>query len=226
MASSIAEPAESAGSSLSPTVRAATDSPLEDLIAALYAQGSERSRSVDFALTRFGCAPLRFARERGIRLFLLARDQRYSDASPALLRLGIDVDAWPAPPAGLFVVEERAVYLRSRSSMTTAHEFAHGLDCALGNGVYRSGIDPELRRLFSGATRFVTPYQACGLDEFWAEAVRAFVDDCNDHSSSWPKATRARLQTLQPEMYVHVERVLTVEIPQRLSTNSTALKSA
>jgi hypothetical protein len=70
-----------------------------------------------------------------------------------------NVDAWPAPPTGLFVVEERTVYLRSRSRMTAAHEFAHALDCALGNGTYRSGCDPELRRLFSEATRFVTPYQ-------------------------------------------------------------------
>lgn len=216
MTSNIAEAAESAGSSLSPSVHRAWPSAIEGTIDALYALGSERSRSVDLALRRFGHAPLRYALERGIRLVLLARDQRYRDVSPALVRLGIDVDAWPAPPAGLFVVEERTVYLRSRSRMTAAHEFAHALDCALGNGVYRSGCDAELRRLFGEATRFVTPYQASGLDEFFAEAVRAFVDDCNDASSSWAQATPARLQALQPEVYAYVERILAVEIPQQL----------
>jgi hypothetical protein len=223
MARNVAEPAESAGSSLFPAVHGVSNSAIERTIAALYAEGSEPSHSVDFALKRFGHAALRYAHERGIRLVLLARDQRYHDVSPALVRLGIDVDAWPAPPAGLFVVEERTVYLRSRSSMTAAHEFAHALDCALGNGTYRSGCDPELRRLFSEATRFVTPYQACGLDEFFAEAVRAFVD-CNDPSSPWPKATPARLQALQPEVYAHVERILTVEIPQQLGIAQTTLK--
>jgi len=50
---------------------------------------------------------------------------RYCDVSPALQRLGVDVDAWPVPQAGLFVVEERTVFLRSRSPMTIGHEVAH-----------------------------------------------------------------------------------------------------
>ncbi len=36
----------------------------------------------------------------------LGERESYRDASPALRRLAIDVDAWPAPPDGLFVVEE------------------------------------------------------------------------------------------------------------------------
>ncbi|HUA09469.1 MAG TPA: hypothetical protein VMA98_09355 [Candidatus Acidoferrales bacterium] len=212
MAITLTEPAESAGSSLSP---AQPDVAIAAVIDALYATRSARSISVDATLTKFAYPALRYAHDRGIRIHLLTRRQRYCDASPALVRLGIDVDAWPAPPAGLFVVEERMVYLRSQSSMTIAHEFAHGLDCALGNGVYRSGIDPEQRRLFAEARNFVTPYQATGIDEFWAEAVRAFVE-CNDHSSHWPKATRSRLQRLQPEMYSYVERILNVEIPQHV----------
>jgi len=49
----------------------------------------------------------------GCRVRPLAQYERYRDVPPALRRLGIDVDAWPVPPAGLFVVEERVVYLRS-----------------------------------------------------------------------------------------------------------------
>lgn len=116
---------------------------------------------------------------------------------PALKRLGIDVDAWPAPPAGLFVVEERCVYLRSRSAMTIAHEFAHALDCALGGGVSRSGIDPGIRNAFASASAFVTPYAATGIDEYFAESVHAYVG-ANDPASPWPRATRERLNRVDP----------------------------
>jgi hypothetical protein len=118
----------------------------------------------------------------------------------------VDVDAWPAPPAGLFVVEERAVYLRSRSTMTVAHEFGHALDCALGDGVYRSSVDPALRDLFSRARAFVTPYAATGTDEYFAESLRAYVE-ANDANTFWPRATRERLRRIDPQMYAYVERL-------------------
>ena len=126
------------------------------------------------------------------------------------MRLGIDVDAWPAPPAGLFVVEERSVYLRSRSVMTVAHEFGHALDCALGNGVYRSSVDPVLRRLFSSASGFVTPYAATGTDEYFAESMRAYVD-ANDRASFWPRATPSRLRALDPRMYDYLDAIFHLE---------------
>lgn len=154
-------------------------------------------------LSRFGAAALTFARAHGTRIVPLARKQRYAHASAALRRLGIDVDAWPAPPAGLFVVEERCVYLRSRSAMTVAHEFGHALDCALGGGVYRSGIDPAIKVLFRNAPAFVTPYAATAADEYFAEGIRAFVE-ANDPGSHWPKATRARLRRVDPGMYAYL----------------------
>ena len=124
--------------------------------------------------------------------------------------LRIDVDAWPCPPTRLFVVEERTVYLRSRSPMTVAHEFAHALDCALGCGVYRSGIDPRVRTLFGNATAFITPYAATGLDEYFAESVRAYVE-INDPASSWPRATRRRLLRVDPKMYDYVDTIFRME---------------
>ncbi len=155
-------------------------------------------------LQRYGTDALRFAIAHGISVAPLRRGERYASASPALARLGIDVDLWPAPPAGLFVVEERTVYLRSRSPMTVAHEFGHALDCALGGGVYHSGIDPELRRLFANATQFITPYAATGIDEYFAEALRAFVE-INDVTSHWPRATKIRLRNVDPQLYDYVE---------------------
>ncbi|MGH7756733.1 MAG: hypothetical protein ACREM8_10685, partial [Vulcanimicrobiaceae bacterium] len=90
--------------------------------------------------------------ERGTQIHPLGIGQRYADASPALTRLGIDVDAWPVAPAGLFVIEERTLYLRSLR-MTISHELGHALDCALGNG---SSTLARLESHFQGgATRQV-----------------------------------------------------------------------
>ncbi len=166
-------------------------------------------------LLRFGRGALAYAARSRVRVMLLRAGERYREASPALARLGIDVDAWPAPPAGLFVVEERALYLRSRSPMTVAHEFGHALDCALGGGVYRSGIDPQVRALFAGATNFITPYAATGVDEYFAESLRAYVE-ANDPASPWPRATRARLRHADPGMHEFVERLFEREFGTRL----------
>jgi len=157
-------------------------------------------------LNRFGLGALSLAHRFGARIVPLRGKQRYDDASPALKRLGVDVDAWPAPPAGLFVVEERTVYLRSRSVMTIAHEFGHALDCALGGGVYRSSTDPHLRRFFTEASAYVTPYAATAPDEYFAECLRAYVE-ANDPASFWPRATRSRLRRIDPQMYDYVERL-------------------
>jgi hypothetical protein len=166
--------------------------------------------AISATLERFGSGALRFALDRQTRVAPLHRGEQYREASPALARLGIDVDAWPAPPAGLFVVEERTVYLRSRSAMTVAHEFGHALDCALGAGVYRSGIDPQLRRLFINARSFITPYAATGIDEYFAEALRAFVE-ANDPASHWPRATKERLQSIDSALYEYINRLFTTE---------------
>ncbi len=172
------------------------------LVTGICARAPERAL-VD-ALSAFGDDALHCAVAGGVKVVPLPRGARYRELSRALARLGIDVDAWPAPPAGLFVVEERAVYLRSRSPMTIAHEFGHALDCVLGGGVYRSGIDPIVRGAFSAARSFVTPYAATGLDEYFAEALRAYVE-VNDSASAWPPATRTRLQHVDPPIYAYVD---------------------
>jgi hypothetical protein len=161
-------------------------------------------------LTRFGAPALRLARARGVRVIALARGERFTARSPRLRDLAPHLDTWPAPPAGLFVVEERTAYLRSRSPLAVAHEFGHALDCALGGGVYRSGIDPVLRKLFTNARGFVTPYAATGLDEYFAEALRAFVE-INDVTSHWPRATKFRLRKLDPALYDFVARIFATE---------------
>ena len=166
--------------------------------------------SIAETLERFGIGALRLALDAGTRIYPMQREARYASVSPALRRLGLCVDEWPAPPAGLFVVEERTVYLRSRSVMTVAHEFGHALDCALGGGVYRSGIDPALRKLFSEAKQFVTSYSSSGIDEYFAEGLRAYVE-ANDRSSHWPRATKARLRRVDPGLYEYVERLFRTE---------------
>lgn len=162
------------------------------------------AETVARTLSRFGVRALRYAAARGTRIVPLSLGQRYRDASPALRRLGVEVDAWPIPPAGLFVVEERTMYLRDAGPMTVAHEFGHALDCALGGGVYRSGYDMQVRNAFNTALDFVTPYAAAGLDEYFAESLRAYIE-VNDAHSPWPKATRERLLTLDLPMYTYIQ---------------------
>lgn len=180
-----------------------------EVAGALIQGGAAGHGCIVRVLQRFGEPALRFALERSTRIVPLLAGERYQERSPALRRLAVDVDSWPAPPAGLFVVEERTVYLRSRSTMTVAHEFGHALDCALGEGVYRSSIDPELRTLFAEAKAFVTPYAATGADEYFAESLRAYVE-ANDPASFWPRATRARLRRIDPAMYDYVDALFAV----------------
>lgn len=162
-------------------------------------------------LACFGERALAFAERVGVRVVPVAESVRYTQASPALRRLGIELDDWPAPPAGLFVVEERTIYLRSLGRMTVAHEFGHALDCGLGGGVYRSGVDPRIRRAFARARGFVTPYAASGIDEYFAEAVRAYVG-VNDPASLWPPATRARLFAVDPPMARLIDEIFEREL--------------
>jgi len=84
-----------------------------------------------------------------------------------------------------------------------AHEFGHALDCALGGGVYRSGYDANVRAAFHAARTFVTPYAAAGLDEYFAESLRAYVE-INDQNSPWPKVTRERLLAIDPAMHAYI----------------------
>jgi hypothetical protein len=149
---------------------------------------------------------LSFLTEKGSKVVPLPEGVSYARASTAIRRLAVGVDAWPVPPAGLFVVEERTVYLRTVSSMTVVHELGHALDCVLGAGVYRSSVDPVIRRAFESATQFVTPYAASSLDEFFAESWRAYLG-ANDPHSLWPKVTRARLEACAPTMHALFEGV-------------------
>jgi len=166
-------------------------------------------------LLRFGQGALSYALRSRIRILLLRAGELYREASPALARLGIDVDAWPAPPAGLFVVEERALFLRSRSPMTVAHEFGHALDCALGGGVYRSSIDPQVRALFAGAQTFVTPYGRNRRRRV-LRRIAARVRRGQRLRLPWPRATRARLRHGDPGMHDYVEMLFEHEFGERL----------
>ena len=173
----------------------------KSIISALIPTASSLHREAIAAILReLPAGTLNLLAEKNCTIRPLEKRERYDVASPALKRLGIDVDAWPSPPAGLFVVEERTVYVRSRSEMTIVHELGHALDCALGDGVYRSGYDPEIRAAFTGATRFVTPYAATGVDEYFAEAFRAMMS-ANDASSHWPDVSPARLRKCDPMIF-------------------------
>jgi hypothetical protein len=151
----------------------------------------------------YPASAIRCTDSNGTKFIALKPGQKFSEVSSVLRRLAVNVDGWPIPPAGLFVVEERTVYLRSTSPMTVCHEAAHALDCALGTGVYLSGIEPRIRRAFAAATAFITPYASSGCDEYFAECIRAWVQ-ANDQHSLWPRATRERLAAVDPRMSASV----------------------
>jgi hypothetical protein len=142
---------------------------------------------------------LRCMNKNGSKFVVLSPGEKFCEVSPVLRRIAAAIDAWPIPPAGLFVVEERTVYLRSTSPMTVCHEAGHALDCALGGGVYLSRIEPKIRRAYAVATAFVTPYAASACDEYFAESVRAWVG-ANDTHSLWPAVDRERLSEVDPNM--------------------------
>ena len=178
---------------------------LKGIASALLVDADESAHTaIARALAAYSLPLLKRTVAAGCRIRVLAEGERYRDASAALRRLGIDVDAWPAPPAGLFVVEERSVYLRSLGRMTIGHEVGHAIDCALGDGVYHSASDPQIRAAYSGARAFVTPYAASGIDEYMAEGLRAYAGDLNDEASPWPPATRKRLRSCDPAMHAIV----------------------
>lgn len=180
---------------------------MDSVYSALIPTAASEVRSeIAQVLENFGNPIVTIVANSGALIRPLSKKELYAEASPALCRLGINVDAWPAPPAGLFAVEERTVYIRSLSPMTIAHEFGHALDCALGGGVYFSGINSDVRQAFIGARSFVTAYAASGLDEYFAECVRAYVG-VNDRSSCWPHVSRAKLRRIDPTMHGLIEPI-------------------
>jgi hypothetical protein len=160
-------------------------------------------------LAAFGDHALAAAVDARVRMAVVPDHRRYSEFSAAVARLVPGIDEWSAPPSGLFVVEERLVLLRSRAlSMTAAHEFAHALDSVLARRArsYFSYESDEVRFYFSTATGFVNEYAASGLDEYFAESMRAYLE-INDSRCAWLPLTRQDLFLRDPRMFALLERL-------------------
>jgi hypothetical protein len=155
------------------------------------------------ALAKFGDRALQAAVRGGVRLALVPEGRRFSEYSLAVASLVPGLDEWSSPPSGLFVVEERRVLLRSKAlSMTAAHEFAHALDAVIATRPrsYFSYENEEVRHLYSSATGFVNEYAASGLDEYFAESIRAYLE-INDSRCAWLPLTRYDLRARDPRMF-------------------------
>jgi hypothetical protein len=169
------------------------------------------------ALAAFGEPALWSAVKAGVRITVVPDDRRYADISPAVAKLVPGIDDWSAPPSGLFVVEERRVLLRGRAmAMTAAHEFAHALDSVLARKPrsYYSYESEELRYYFSTATGFVNEYAASGLDEYFAESVRAYLE-INDARCAWLPLTRQDLFLRDPRTFSLIERLFASRLEAR-----------
>lgn len=161
------------------------------------------------ALAPFGERALRLAVSAGVRITIVPSGKAFTQCSPAIAALVPDIDRWHAPPAGLFILEERLILLRSGAfQMAAAHEFAHALDAVLASRPrsYLSFEHPDIRECYASANGFVNEYAASGLDEYFAESVRAYVE-VNDDRSSWLPLTRKDLQTRDARMFSIVDRL-------------------
>jgi hypothetical protein len=159
------------------------------------------------ALAPFGERALAFAANRGVRIIVVPGGRAFTQCSAAVAALVPDIDRWQAPPAGLFVLEERLILLRAGAlRMAAAHEFAHALDslAATKPRSYYSFENAEVRAAFSSAKGFINEYAASGLDEYFAESVRAYVE-VNDDRSSWLPLTRKALQVRDARMFSIVD---------------------
>lgn len=160
-------------------------------------------RALVAALASFGVAALERAVHGRIRAVIVPKGRPFSQCSRSVASLVPDIDRWQAPPAGLFVLEERLLLLRGGAlRMAAAHEFAHALDAVLAKQPrsYFSFESAEVRDAFASATGFVNEYAASGLDEYFAECTRAYVE-VNDDRSSWLPLTRHDLYTRDPQMF-------------------------
>jgi len=169
------------------------------------------------ALAAFGDHALEKAVAAGVRFAIVPEERRYAEYSPAVAKLVPGIDDWSAPPSGLFVVEEKRVLLRSKAmAMTAAHEFAHALDSVLAERPrsYFSYESEELRYYFGTATGFVNEYAASGLDEYFAESVRAYLE-INDSRCAWLPLTRQGLYARDPRMFALIERLFGSDFTHR-----------
>lgn len=161
-------------------------------------------------LAPFGESALRAAARAGVRITLVPEGRRFGSYSESVARSAPGIDDWPSPPSGLFVVADRQVLLRKNSlRMTAAHEFAHALDSVMAKRPrsYFSFESEELRYYFATATGYVNEYAASGLDEYFAESLRAYVE-INDERCSWLPLTRQDLYLRDPRMFALIERLL------------------
>ncbi len=178
-----------------------------ELVAKLL--GKSPPRTLVKALACFGRRALERAARSGVRVTLVARGRPFTQYSQSVASLVPDIDRWQAPPAGLFVLEERLLLLRSNAlRMAAAHEFAHALDAVLAKQPrsYFSFESAEVREAFARATGFVNEYAASGLDEYFAECMRAYVE-VNDDRSTWMPLTRQALCVRDPRMFAIVEGI-------------------
>jgi hypothetical protein len=192
-------------------VRRASGPQAHKLVGAMF--GSIPPPGLTSVLSAYGRAALERAASAGVRIAIVTRGRHFRDISASVNRCAPDLDSWVAPPAGLFVVDERRVLLREGAlRMTAAHEFAHALDAALAQRPrsYYSFESEELRYYFATATGFVNEYAASGLDEYFAESMRAYVE-VNDERCAWLPLTRQDLYLRDPRMFALIDRLFRSE---------------
>ncbi len=144
---------------------------------------------------------LRFVDEYGVAIRPLFDNEDFPDVSAALRNVGF-LQAHPIQPPGLYVRNEKTLYLRSISPLVVGHELIHALDDALGGGgSYYSTRDVAIGVAFTSATKWVTPYAGENREEYFAECGRAMLGMNDPELTSWPVVNEARLRSVDRVMW-------------------------
>jgi hypothetical protein len=143
---------------------------------------------------------LRFVAAYDVAIRPLFSNEDFPDVSPALSDVGF-LQAHPIQPPGLYVPEEKTLYLRSVSALVVGHELMHAVDDALGGTAYYSTRDVAIGRAFTRAKAFVTPYASEDVEEYFAECGRAMLGMNDPDLTSWPLVDEQRLRSVDPAMW-------------------------
>lgn len=142
--------------------------------------------------------------DHNMRFVALERGEEFIEASSTVRCWSEDMRAYVKDARGLFVHEDRTVYLRQVTPLNLiVHEAGHAIDMTLGVGLEsRSRRDPIIVGEFKRAQErnaFITPKAAEHVGEFFAEAVRA-------HAGVGEDVSREKLFDLHPHTCVAIDR--------------------
>jgi hypothetical protein len=147
----------------------------------------------------------------GLHVVVLKEGQKYSDVSAVNAADPFENDELVR---GVYMPQERTIYLRNTSDGTVVHEVAHALDHAAGRKIESKAM----MTAFETAPAFISNYAKTSCAEWFAENVRAIKGALNgDYDDVSPE----KLAAIDPRGYA-----LTLKALNRITKASLPLPLA